>query len=279
MRTRAWSRHDAGARPVTDEDLIESPPRPPSAWHGRVAPLLRGPAAGAALLVIGLIAGSVSGYVVGQSDPVTFSGIYRYWDVFGSFTASPFAEPSIDETYGRTPLPSLAAEDLAALGENVSRQFSVLAARSAIPILCAQIRAGPPGTTYPNDQNVQYPSTVFEVDSGTIAQLVRPHFDAAAASGALQTLVSRAEQCPAVPNAAATIVSGGVQSGIGDEYAVFSRTPTVSAPDELFVTVVLVRIGPDLIELSFTSGAVEAPDAEGRCIRTAQAAVQKILGG
>lgn len=167
-------------------------------------------------------------------------------------------------------------EELAALGENVSRQFSVLAARSAIPVLCAQI-AGPADATYPNDQNVRYPSTVFEVDGGTIAQLVRPHFDAAAASGALQTLVSRAGQCPAVPNARATIVSGGVQSGIGDEYAIFSRTPT--GPDEFFATVVLVRVGPELIEMSLTSDVVAAPDAEARCIRAARAAVQKALGG
>jgi len=261
---------------VTDEDLIESPPRPPSAWQGRAQRLLRRPAAGAALLVIGLIAGSVSGYVVGQNDPVILGGIYQYSQGFTVFTASPPPEPFIDETYGRTPLPSLTAEELAALGENVSRQFSVLAARSAIPVLCAQI-AGPADATYPNDQNVRYPSTVFEVDGGTIAQLVRPHFDAAAASGALQTLVSRAGQCPAVPNARATIVSGGVQSGIGDEYAIFSRTPT--GPDEFFATVVLVRVGPELIEMSLTSDVVAAPDAEARCIRAARAAVQKALGG
>ena len=261
---------------MTDEDLIESPPRSPSAWQGRAQRLLRRPAAGAALLVIGLIAGSVSGYVVGHNDPVILGGIYQYSRGFTVVTASPPPEPFIDETYGRTPLPSLTAEELAALGENVSRQFSVLAARSAIPILCAQI-AGPADATYPNDQNVQYPSTVFEVDGGTIAQLVRPHFDAAAASGALQTLVSRAGQCPAVPNARATIVSGGVQSGIGDEYAIFSRTPT--GPDEFFATVVLVRVGPDLIEMSLTSDVVAAPDAEARCIRAARAAVQKALGG
>jgi len=261
---------------VTDEDLIESPPRPPSAWQGRAQRLLRRPAAGAALLVIGLIAGSVSGYVVGHNDSVILGGIYQYSRGFTVVTASPPPEPFIDETYGRTPLPSLTAEELAGLGENVSRQFSVLAARSAIPILCAQI-AGPADATYPNDQNVQYPSTVFEVDGGTIAQLVRPHFDAAAASGALQTLVSRAGQCPAVPNARATIVSGGVQYGIGDEYAIFSRTPT--GPDEFFATVVLVRVGPDLIEMSLTSDVVAAPDAEARCIRAARAAVQKALGG
>ena len=261
---------------MTDEDLIESPPRPPSAWQGRAQRLLRRPAAGAALLVIGLIAGSVSGYVVGHNDSVILGGIYQYSRGFTVVTASPPPEPFIDETYGRTPLPSLTAEELAALGENVSRQFSVLAARSAIPVLCAQI-AGPADATYPNDQNVRYPSTVFEVDGGTIAQLVRPHFDAAAASGALQTLVSRAGQCPAVPNARATIVSGGVQSGIGDEYAIFSRTPT--GPDEFFATVVLVRVGPDLIEMSLISDVIAAPDAEARCIRAARAAVQKALGG
>ena len=261
---------------MNDEDLIESPPRPPSAWQGRAQRLLRRPAAGAALLVIGLIAGSVSGYVVGHNDPVILGGIYQYSQGFTLVTASPPPEPFIDETYGRTPLPSLTADELAALGENVSRQFSVLAARSAIPVLCAQI-AGPADATYPNDQNVRYPSTVFEVDGGTITQLVRAYFDAAAASGALQTLVSRAGQCPAVPNARATIVSGGVQSGIGDEYAIFSRTPT--GPDEFFATVVLVRVGPELIEMSLTSDVVAAPDAEARCIRAARAAAQKALGG
>ncbi|MDQ3714955.1 MAG: hypothetical protein M3381_02785 [Actinomycetota bacterium] len=228
----------------------------------------------AALLVVGLVAGAVAGYVVGHSNPPVFGGIYGYSLGSGNFAGSPLDSSAFDQTYGRTPLPMLTPEDLAALGENVTRQFSVLSGQSAIPTLCATI-VGQPGYSPDN----RYPSTVFRVDGGNITQLIWSRADDASASGTLQTLASQAQVCPEVPNSEAMITTGGVQSGIGDEYAVFRRTPTVSGPTVFFATVALVRVGADLIEVSFISDAIDLPDAEARCLRAAVAAVQMASGG
>lgn len=155
------------------------------------------------------------------------------------------------------------------------REISVLSAQSVIPVLC-DTSIGQPGT--PTYRDLRYPATVFRVDGGQITQLLWPRADVASASGTLHTLVLQAQQCPAVPNSEATISTGGVQSGIGDEYAVFYRQPTRSGTDLLYATVVLVRVGADLIEVSFTSD-IDIPDAEARCLRAAAAAAQKATGG
>ncbi len=263
---------------MPDEDLIESTSPPKSARRRRAEQLLRRPAVAAALLVVGLLAGSVAGYIVGHSNPRVLSGIYGYsptWESFIPLAGSPF-----DQTYGGPPIPPLTLEDVAALGENVTRQFSVLSGRSAIPVICGT-GVGRPGTS--GDAGAGYPSTVFRVDGGELTELVWPLTDEAAASGALQTLAFQAQECPTVPNSDATIATGGVLAGIGDEYAVFHRTPTVSGPTVpgaavSFATVVLVRVGADMIELSFTS-AIESPGAEARCLAAAAAAVQVAAGG
>lgn len=258
---------------MTDEDLIESAPGPQSALQLWARRLLARPAVVTALVVSGLIASSLTGYALGRNNPETLAGIYGYsrgWEAFtpdSAFAGSPF-----DPTYRPTPIPSLTVEDLAALGENVSRQFTVLSGQSAIPVLCGA-SLGQAGTS-----DTAYPSTVFRVDGGKITQLVWPHADVLAASGTLRTLVFQAQQCPGVPNSDATIVTGGVQAGIGDEYAVFYRRPTVSGPTVFFATVALVRVGADLIEVSFTSDIIDIPDAEARCLRAATAAVGAAAG-
>lgn len=262
---------------MTAEDLIESAPRPKSARRRRAERFLQRPVAVTALVASSLIAGSIAGYVVGHSNPQVLSGIYGYSLGWETFTAdSPLGGAPYDQTYGRAPIPSLTLEDLAALGENVTREFSVLSGQSAIPVLCGT-GLGQPGTS--SDLDASFPSTVFRVDGGKITQLIWPQADDATASGNLQTLAFQAQQCPAVPNSDATIVTGGVQSGIGDEYAVFYRKPTVSGPTVFFATVALVRVGADLIEVSFTSDIIDLPDAEARCLRAATAAVQKAAGG
>lgn len=218
----------------------------------------------------------MAGYVVGQSNPQVLGGIYGSSLGFEQIGNRPIADRRFDPNYGRGPIPSLTSEDLAALGENVTREFSVLSGQSAIPVLCGT-GLGQPGTA--NDLDASYPSTVFRVDGGKISQLIWPRADNVSASGTLQTLASQAQLCPAVPNSEATITTSGVQTGLGDEYAVFDRSPTVSGPTVFFSTVVLVRVGADLIEVSFTSDVIEIPDAEGRCLRAAAAAVQRATGG
>ncbi len=265
---------------MIDEDLIESPPRPASAWQRRVAPLLRRPAAGAALLVIGLIAGSVSGYVVGQSNRYTTSGIYGYSlgvesQAEGRLPGSPFDQGLDDE-----PKPLLTPEDLTALGEQVTRQFDVLSGRSAIPSLCGT-SIGQPGTSA---TKWSFPSRTFLLPDGSITELVWSHPSDAQAAGALITLAAQAQRCPDVTSwlvGSTTVATSGLATGIGTQHAVFTFTPLPVANGEPvagFVTVILVQLGADLVEVSFSS-TVEVPTALRRVERVAQSALTMIANG
>ncbi|MDQ3476604.1 MAG: hypothetical protein M3492_09830 [Actinomycetota bacterium] len=262
---------------MTDEDLIESTSAPISGWRRRVDQLLRRPAVAAALLVVGLLVGSAAGYVVGHSNPRVLSGIYGYSTAWESFT--PLAGSPFDQTYGRPPIPMLTPDDLAALGEVVTRQFSVLSARSAIPVLCGTPTGQPGSTSAATDA----PSTVFSVQGGEVTELVWMHPDANAASGALRTLVFQAWQCSDIPEFGIRVTTSGLRYGIGDEYAFFYREPlnTVSdatLPVAMDAIVVLVRVGSDLIEIAM-SAAEPAGVNEGRCYAVAEVAVRNALGG
>lgn len=259
------------------EDLIESASRPKSAWWQRLGPMLPHPAAAAAILVVGLLAGLVGGFVVGQGNPITLTSLgYAF---VGPYPPGerPLELKPFEQSYGRPPLPTLSQEDVAALGEDVTREYGVISARSAIPVMCGA-SLGQPGT--PTYLDLRYPSTVFGVDGGEISELVWPQPDAPSASATLRSLVFQAQQCPEVPNFQTSVVTGGVQSGIGDEYATFSQQPTVAGdPGALFASVVLVRLGADFIEIAFSSDGLAVPDADARCLRVAEAAVDRASGG
>ncbi|CAN5328850.1 hypothetical protein BH24ACT9_BH24ACT9_13520 [soil metagenome] len=261
---------------VSEEDLIESTAHPRAAWRLRAERIVKRPAAVAVLLVSGLIVGSVTGYFVGHNDRRVVAGISP--DSLGLEQVAEgliFTGQPVDQIPGPTPIPTLTPEDVSALGENVTRQITVLIGRSTIPVLCGT-SLQQPGTSYGVD--LGYSSTAFQVDGGRITQLVWPRPGEAAASGTLQTLAFQAQQCPDVPEVEATITTSGVQTGIGDEYAVFHRRPTRAGPDVVDATVVLVRVGPGLIEMSFTSDVIDRPDAEGRSLRAAAAAAEVATG-
>lgn len=257
------------------EDLIESASRPKSAWWQRLGPMLPHPAAAAAILVVGLLAGLVGGFVVGQGNPVTLTSLgYAFVGPYppgGPLDLEPF-----EQTYGRPLPPTLTQEDLSAIGETVTRQFSVLSARSMIPVMCGT-SLGQPGA--PNYLDLQYPATVFRVNVAEISQLIWPRPDETAASGTLHTLVTQAQRCPDEPLSRTTVTTSGVLTGIGDEYAIFFRQPTAAGePDAFSATVTLVRIGADLIEVALISDVVDPLDARPRCLQIAAAAAQKAYG-
>ena len=262
---------------MTGEDLIESVASPKPAWRLRLEGALHHPTAAAALLVLGLVAGAAGGFVVGHSNPRELAGA-GYVYIIGSYPAEqgPLELKAFEQTYGRTPPPALAPEDLAAIGERVTSYFTVLSARSAIPVMCGT-SIGQPGSA--NSLDLSYPAVIFRVDGGEISQLSWPRADETVASAALHTLVFQAQQCPEVPEFQARIGTSGVRTGIGDEYAVFTRSPAVPGQgDADVVPAVLVRVGADLIEIAFTSGPDASPDAEARCLRVALAAAQLAAG-
>lgn len=261
------------------EDLIESAPRQESAWRRQIERLLRRPGTAAALVVVGLVAGSVSGYLVGHSNPRTLSGIYGYVPDFELFADRPLAGSPYDP-YGRGPIALLTPEDLTALGESVTRQFDVLSGRSAIPPLCGT-SIGQPGTS-PN--SLGFPSRTFLVSGGSITELVWRQASDAAAAGSLITLAAQAQRCPDASSelvGSTTVASSGLSTGIGTQHAVFTFTPPpVSAGEPVagFVTVLLVQLGADLVELSFSS-TIDVPTALRRIERIAQSALTLIANG
>lgn len=261
---------------MTEEDLIESAPRPPSAWRRRSETPLGRPSGAMALLVVGVLAGSIGGYIAGQGIPRTLSGLGYLGISMDVGDQAVLGLGAVAQAVARPPPPTLASDDLIELGENVTRQFSVLSGQSAIPVLC-ETSIGQPGTSDPVD--VDYPSTVFLVDGGQFSQLIWPRVDATAAGRTLHTLVFQAQLCPDLPNSQATVRTSGVLTGIGDEYVVFHREPTMAAPRILVATVVLVRVGADLIEISFAADGAVPEDAEVRCLRVAEAAVREAVGG
>ena len=256
------------------EDLIESASRPTSALRRRLESTLGHPGAAAAMLVVGLLAGSLGGFLVGRSDPRTLAGLGYLFGFEGGF--DPVSRPPVDPNYGRQPLETLSAEDLSMIGEEVVRQLSIVSAQSAVPVLC-ETPIGQPGG--PSLLDVSYPSTVFRVDDGQFKELIWPHADPEAAARTLHTLVFQAQLCPDVPHAQSSVRTTGVLNGIGDEYVLLVREPTVSGPDTFFATVALVRIGADLIEVSFISDILDHPDAEDRTLRVAEAAVRRASVG
>lgn len=273
MSSRRYGRRREGER-LNTEDLIESAQRPTSAWRRRFEPALGRPAWAATILVLGLLAGSVGGFVVGHSNPRTLAGLG--YVSFGWSAFAPTGSPPTDPNYGRQPLSILTAQDLSVLGEPVIRELTIVSAQSAIPVLC-ETSIGQPGGSSLLD--VRHPSTIFRVDDGQFTEMIWPHVDPVAASRTLHTVVFQAQLCPDVPNSRASVRTSGVLNGVGDEYVLFFREPTVSGPDTFFATVALVRVGADLIETSFISDIIDVPDAEARCLRVAEAAVAIASGG
>ncbi len=249
---------DAG--PAKDEDLIESTSRPRSASRRQAEAALHHRSVAAALLALGLVAGSIGGYLVGHNDPRTLAAV----GFLSSFV--PF-----EQTYGRPPLATLTSEDLSAIGEKVDRQLRVSSAQSAIPVLCGT-GMGQPGT--PSFFGLSYPAIVFGVVGGQLTELVWPQVDEATASGVLRTLVTLAQGCPEIPQLQATIATGGLLSGIGDEYAVFTRRPTSADQAAFTTTAALVRVGADVIEISFAADGTAVVDPESRCLQVAATAVR-----
>lgn len=262
------------------EDLIESVQGPQSAWRRRIDRLLHRPVVAAAFLAVGLVAGSISGYVVGQSNPRTMGWIYGYSVGVESTAEGDFAGSPLDRSYGGEPVPLLTPEDLAALGEQVTRQFDVFSGRSAIPPLCGT-SIGQPGTS---NTGLSFPSRTFLLPDGSITELVWSHASDSLAAGALITLAAQAQRCPDASSdlvGSTTVTTSGLAPGIGTQHAVFTFTPLpvpAGEPVAGFVTVILVQLGADLVEVSFSS-TVDVTTALRRVERIAQSALTTIANG
>lgn len=175
---------------------------------------------------------------------------------------------------------SLTQEDLEGLGEAVLPQASALVPTSGLDGVCG-IVSTPEIVPLPQGPGVGYGvlgSVAFRLVEATLRQRIGPDLDVLAAS-TLRGTVELAQSCPS--SAGLTVRTDGVQTGTGDEYAVFlvSRTDPALGQIETSI-VVLVRVGGQLVELTLSpEGGAEVPDGLARALRIADAAVTSLLAG
>lgn len=174
----------------------------------------------------------------------------------------------------------LTLQDLTGLGEAALPGGYGLADISGLDGLCA-IASSPervPLPRGPSPEHSVFASASFRLAGATLTEQIGPDLNVLAAS-TLRGTVELAQNCPSSDDL--TVSTEGIQSGIGDEYAVFTvRRPDPASGEIETSIVVLVRVGGQLIELSLTpEGGNEVPDGLTRAMAIAKAAVARMLGG
>ncbi|MGI8721986.1 MAG: hypothetical protein ACR2JG_07135 [Geodermatophilaceae bacterium] len=281
---------DAG--PAKDEDLIESEPSSPRTSELRrrldiLVPTTVGRrvlvSVAAAVLVLGLVAGFLVGTLSG-TEPTGALALQsrgapegRYLPIVPEVALEEEAEAVIAVAFARGFLTLL---DLEELGEAVQSERYGLADPSGLKGLCGlesrpesgQVPQGPSGNV------TVFSSVSFELADATVNERIGPDLDVLAAS-TLRGTVQLAQSCPVDTGTAAQ--TDGIQTGIGDEYAVFTVRRTDPVPGNIGTSiVVLVRVGGQLIELTLSpEGGPEVPDGLTRALRIAEVAVTRMLAG
>jgi hypothetical protein len=271
-----------------DEDLIESetPSTRANEFRRRLEVLvpatvgrkvLGGIAVGA--LALGLVAGFLLGNLR-QPEPA-------------EITADVQPAPALDGGYGPiapdgSPVEEavvvlamagglLTLQDLAGLGESaLPRAFRPEDTAEADQFCGLSTGAGSlevppgPGATYGVANGVS-----FILGGASLTERIGADLDVLAAS-TLRARVELALNCSRIDGPA--VRTDGIQTGIGDEYAVFmaSRPDPASGAIQSSI-VVVVRVGGHLIELTLTSQDGEPPDAQARALRIAEVAVARML--
>jgi len=118
----------------------------------------------------------------------------------------------------------------------------------------------------------------FLLAGASLTERIGPDLDVLAPS-TLRGTVELARSCSATGGV--TVRTDGIQTGIGDEYAVFSvdRVDPATGVARMSI-VVLIRVGGRLIELTLSSaGSAEVPDGLARALAIAEAAVARIVVG
>lgn len=150
---------------------------------------------------------------------------------------------------------------------------------SALVGRCGRVEAVPE-TVPPLDYETGYAafgSIAFTLVDAGLTQRISPDLDVFSAS-TLRGTVELARSCPT--DADVTVRTEGVQTGIGDEYAVFIIGTPGATPDTIEGSIsVIVRVGGQLMELTLTPTQSEVSDAVGRALRIAEVAVERLLAG
>ncbi len=174
----------------------------------------------------------------------------------------------------------LTFQDLLTVGETALSGRYGMADASGLDGLCG-MASRPDSVPKPPAPGVEYTvfgSASYVLAGATLTQRVGPDLDVLAAS-TLRGTVELAQSCS--DGGDVTVRTDGIQTGIGDEYAVFSVDRVDPTTGEIKTSiVVLVRVGARLIELTLTSeSSAEVPDGLARALRIAELAVTRMLAG
>jgi len=174
----------------------------------------------------------------------------------------------------------LTFQDLSTVGETVLSGRYGMADTPGLDGLCGM--AGRPESIPvpqgPGGQYTVFGSASFVLVGATLTQRIGPDLDVLAAS-TLRGTVELAQSCS--DGGDVTVRTDGIQTGIGDEYAVFSVDRVDPTTGEIKRSiVVLVRVGGRLVELTLTSeSSAEVPDGLARVLRIAELAASRMLAG
>jgi len=170
--------------------------------------------------------------------------------------------------------------DLEDIGEAVLSSSYGLVEPSGLDGLCGVV-SGPESAPFPQGPSGEYTvfgSVSFVLAGASLTERIGPDLDVLAPS-TLRGTVELAQSCSATGGV--TVRTDGIQTGIGDEYAVFSvdRVDPATGVARTSI-VVLIRVGGRLIELTLSSaGSAEVPDGLARALAIAEAAVARIVVG
>lgn len=272
---------------ATDEDLIESesPSTRGSEIRRRVTVLVP-PMVGRKVLggtaVAALALGLVAGFLVGSGsapEPTVQSGIQEGAPPDGNYIPIvPDGSPLQGEYVVFTvDADLLNVADLLAAGEATASVGGYgLDVASGLEGLCGVARRPVP-VPAPDDITVQdiLGATSFILDGATLTERVGPDLNVLSAS-TLRATIELLRNCSSPDGM--TVQTDGIQTGIGDEYVVFTvvRPDPVSRATAISI-VVQVRVGGQLLEVSLIpDGGTEVPDGLARALRIAEAAVARL---
>ena len=272
-----------------DEDLIESEPASPRSSELRRRLEILVPATvgrnvlatvAAAVLVLGLMAGFVVGTLSG-TEPTGALALQSGGAPEGGYIPIIPDDSALEGVVAVAFAAGLLTyQDLATAGELAMSGSYGLADPSGLDGLCGII-SRPDFSPIPPQPGVEYTvfgSASYVLAGATLTQRIGPDLDVLAAS-TLRGTVQLAQDCS--DGGDVTARSAGIQTGIGDEYAVFSVDRVDPSTGDIDTSItILVRVGGQLLELTLTSaGGPEVPDGLARALRIAEVAVTRMLAG
>ncbi len=274
--------------PATDEDLIESdPPSPRTSEPTRRLEILVPATVGrkvlltvaAAVLALGLVAGFLVGTL--GTAPTGRLALQSTGAPQGGYISIVPHDSRNEEGVVAVAFAAglLTYQDLSTVGELAMSGSYGLADPSGLHGLCGISR--PDFFEIPIQPGVEYTvfgSAFYVLVGATLSQRIGPDLDVLAAS-TLRGTVQLAQDCS--DSGEVTARTPGIQTGIGDEYAVFNVERVDPSTGQITTSItILVRVGGQLLELTLTSaGGPEVPDGLVRALRIAEVAVTRMLAG